>query len=522
MNASPIGFTASCMTTPTAKVGVSTRHASRFQFSRLRLRPQNRGSFRILAAEGRSQWDFGRFVRTVTTFNPPPSIPEVASAVVTQPLKILKRLSAQEEAPAAFVRTVIGGSSSKASAQKAVLLVAPKEEGALGLLEALLQGGGRVRAVLPTEASAEARLRELKAADGAVLEVANAPPGKPQLIPAQAFKGTSAAVAWLGGLPDSEAARAWIRELARQAKPALGLRRGEVLFAPGDERGGRPMTWAPLDDVVMGGCSLGGFEVRAGEGEAGAPAGVFSGNVSTDNSGGFSSVRTLNLDPPLDLSAYEGISLRVRGDGLRYKFILRTDTNWDTVTYCHSFDTASGEWQDVRLPFAGFRAVFRAKTLKDGAPLDPSNIVSLQLMLSKFEYDGNLNPAFRSGKFSLPVSSISAYRSESDVGPRLICVAPAGGDRRALKAELEASGLPFVLFAVQEMGSEPSEGGIKVLPEGAEVTGVVSPKEVAGLCLAAMQISDVTGGSFGLIRSGLGGGETQQELAALLREAANA
>lgn len=49
----------------------------------------------------------------------------------------------------------------------------------------------------------------------------------------------------------------------------------------------------------------------AGEG-GGATAMVFSGNVSTDNSGGFASVRSLNYDPPLDLSAYEGVSLRLK------------------------------------------------------------------------------------------------------------------------------------------------------------------------------------------------------------------
>mmetsp|Transcript_31732 Transcript_31732/g.90140 ORF Transcript_31732/g.90140 Transcript_31732/m.90140 type:complete len:122 (-) Transcript_31732:612-977(-) len=114
----------------------------------------------------------------------------------------------------------------------------------------------------------------------------------------------------------------------------------------------------------MGGCSISNFEILDGEGEDGRPAGIFSGVVSTDNSGGFSSVRTLNLSPPLDLSAYDGIRVRVMGDGLRYKFIIRTDTNWDTVTYCQSFDTSNGVWQDVDLPFSQFRPVFRAKTLE--------------------------------------------------------------------------------------------------------------------------------------------------------------
>ena len=37
------------------------------------------------------------------------------------------------------------------------------------------------------------------------------------------------------------------------------------------------MTWAPLDDVVMGGCSVSSFRVEKGAGEDGvAPSGIFS------------------------------------------------------------------------------------------------------------------------------------------------------------------------------------------------------------------------------------------------------
>ena len=53
------------------------------------------------------------------------------------------------------------------------------------------------------------------------------------------------------------------------------------------------LAWAPLDDVVMGGVSESGLEVVAGAGEGGAPAGIFSGIVSSSNSGGFASVRLL-------------------------------------------------------------------------------------------------------------------------------------------------------------------------------------------------------------------------------------
>lgn len=69
-------------------------------------------------------------------------------------------------------------------------------------------------------------------------------------------------------------------------------------------------------------------------GEDGGPVGTFTGVVRTENNGGFASVRTRNFEPPLDLSPYEGLRLRVKGTGSRFKLILRTDSNWDSIAYC--------------------------------------------------------------------------------------------------------------------------------------------------------------------------------------------
>ena len=55
--------------------------------------------------------------------------------------------------------------------------------------------------------------------------------------------------------------------------------------------------------------------------------------VTTANNGGFASVRTKNYEPQLDWGAYEGVELRLRGNGLRYKVTLRTDAAWDSVGY---------------------------------------------------------------------------------------------------------------------------------------------------------------------------------------------
>ena len=160
--------------------------------------------------------------------------------------------------------------------------------------------------------------------------------------------------------------------------------------------------WGSLDDVVMGGVS----ESKVQQKDESL---CFEGNLSTANSGGFTSIRTRNFEPSLNLSDWVGIELYLQGDGNRYKFFLRSETRWDGVAHAQSFDTREGEWITVRLPFSEFRAVFRARIVDD-QPLDPSHIYALQLMLSKFEYDKALNPHFQPGSFRLQVRSIGVYR----------------------------------------------------------------------------------------------------------------
>ena len=161
-------------------------------------------------------------------------------------------------------------------------------------------------------------------------------------------------------------------------------------------------TWGALDDVVMGGVSA--SSIRQ------IPEGAeFLGNVSTSNSGGFASVRTRNFDPPLNLSQSLGLEIDFKGDGNRYKFLMRDGESWDSIAYAYSFDTTAGEWQSVRIPFADLVPVFRAKTVGNASGLNAGSIRSMQVMLSKFEYDGQLNPHFQSGSFSLTLRSIRVF-----------------------------------------------------------------------------------------------------------------
>lgn len=176
-----------------------------------------------------------------------------------------------------------------------------------------------------------------------------------------------------------------------------------LLFDFRDPRLDLRETWGAIDDVVMGGVSESQMTLENG-------AALFSGVVSTANSGGFASVRTRNFSPPLDLSPYQGVDLRIRGDGQRYKFLIRTTQSWDGLAYSYSFNTVAQQWITQRIPFSELRPVFRAKTVENAAPFKQSQVISFQMMLSKFEYDGTLNPQFQAGRFQLKVETIAAYR----------------------------------------------------------------------------------------------------------------
>ncbi|MCS7225694.1 MAG: CIA30 family protein [Gloeomargarita sp. SKYB31] len=191
------------------------------------------------------------------------------------------------------------------------------------------------------------------------------------------------------------------RLLGMHPPPATVTPQGEIIFDM--TRPESVSVWGALDDVVMGGRSQSGLVPD--------PAGArFEGVVTTENNGGFASVRTRNLQPPLDLRGHTGLVLRVRGDGKRYKFLVRDDANWDSLAYSAQFDTQPATWITVKLPFSDLVPVFRAKTVPNAPPLDLSRIVSLQIMLSKFAYDGQRNPTFVPGPFRLQIASIGTYR----------------------------------------------------------------------------------------------------------------
>lgn len=131
--------------------------------------------------------------------------------------------------------------------------------------------------------------------------------------------------------------------------------------------------WEIVNDGVMGGLSRSRVAVQNG-------LGVFSGEVSLENFGGFASVRSRPATLPAEGAL--GFLIRVRGDGHRYKFTARQGREFDGVVYQQRFASRRGVWQENWLPFRDFVATCRGRTLNDAPPLAPERLSSVGLLLA--------------------------------------------------------------------------------------------------------------------------------------------
>jgi len=111
--------------------------------------------------------------------------------------------------------------------------------------------------------------------------------------------------------------------------------------------------WNIVDDVVMGGRSNGNFEINS-EGH-----GVFSGYVTTENNGGFSSVR-YQFDK-MNTTKESKIILHIKGDGKAYQIRIKDNVR-SYYSYITTFET-SREWQKISIPLKDLYPSFRGRTL---------------------------------------------------------------------------------------------------------------------------------------------------------------
>jgi monofunctional biosynthetic peptidoglycan transglycosylase len=162
-------------------------------------------------------------------------------------------------------------------------------------------------------------------------------------------------------------------------------------FSPGNE------VWSSVDDNVMGGVSSSGGQIL----DSGAL--LFSGTMSLENNGGFSSLRS--PWSPIDLSGEDGVLIRVLGDGNIYRLRIYTTATGRDIAYNSFFETEDGEWTTVYIPFSIMVPTYRGFQVSVGE-LDSAAISSFGFMLSDKQ----------EGAFSLQVDWIRSV-TEAELFP---------------------------------------------------------------------------------------------------------
>jgi hypothetical protein len=180
--------------------------------------------------------------------------------------------------------------------------------------------------------------------------------------------------------------------------------------------------WAPLDDVVMGGVSYSTMDNGSGR---------WKGLVTDANNGGFVGIRsTPNVQ--LGLSACRGLELKFQAATdnnmpRRIKVVVRDSTDFNGIAWTMSvdlpkngvfFQTGNAKQpqvvsiqvplQDKSLIPTRFARIVRDEQGNKGK-LDKTSVTALQLVYSKFEYEGALNPKFQVGDFELRLLEVKAY-----------------------------------------------------------------------------------------------------------------
>jgi hypothetical protein len=171
--------------------------------------------------------------------------------------------------------------------------------------------------------------------------------------------------------------------------------------------------WHALNDTIMGGRSSGSCRVNQN--------GLrFTGEL-IEQGGGFVSVRSPLFSPPLDLSSFSVLRLDLAGHGRRFKLAVAcadgvaglTELIPGGLRWVHEFGTEAEGFSAVPISFDQLTPSVRAQPIDKlpmGLPLrfDASRITRLQLLHSKFDDAGGLNPGFRPGPVDLELRAIHA------------------------------------------------------------------------------------------------------------------
>ena len=156
------------------------------------------------------------------------------------------------------------------------------------------------------------------------------------------------------------------------------------------------LDWRIVNDGVMGGLSSSKLELIE-DGKA-----LFSGYVSLENNGGFASVRGLLGEK--DASGIDKILIRVKGDGKKYDLRIRTNRNFDGISYRVPFKTEKDKWTTHEFFLSDFIPSFRGRKLKNRPLLTASEIRQVGILIADKQV----------GKFELVIDQIKGVNSSQE------------------------------------------------------------------------------------------------------------
>ena len=141
--------------------------------------------------------------------------------------------------------------------------------------------------------------------------------------------------------------------------------------------------WRITNDGVMGGLSYGEMSFYPDHG-------VFSGDISLDNNGGFSSVFRSVANIP---ESFDKLVVDTMEDGQAYQLRLVIYINGYRLAYKHEFQTVANNREKFTLKLSDFEATFRGRTITNAPLLNAKDIREVGFLMTKKDV----------GKFSLSV-----------------------------------------------------------------------------------------------------------------------
>ncbi len=145
-------------------------------------------------------------------------------------------------------------------------------------------------------------------------------------------------------------------------------------------------NWSARNDGVMGGLSKGEMIFNHDHG-------IFTGNVSLANNGGFSSVYRTVENIADDIKT---VIVDIEGDGQIYQLRLAQNVNGYRIAYKHDFFAQAGIREKIVFSLDNFRASYRGMIIDDAPPIFPDRLTEVGFLIANK----------RAGRFALAVHSI--------------------------------------------------------------------------------------------------------------------